>query len=430
MGGATWQGAAMSTVVPQSARLGPEVMPIVLAHAERGIALQQALRGVLVVFVAATVIFLPPAVGAGACAAIAAVYVLAALGLTWWLRGRGAAAIRWGWLGLYVDLVVLSAISLISGLSALQSWTSYVLLGGFFLLPVLAATQLRWRVCLSVVGPTVAVYLIEGVLTMQVGDEPWASVILRTLALVGVGVAAIGLCRIQRSRVTAIADLVADRTQLLAELMSVTDTERRRMAEDLHDNALQYVLAARFDLEDARETADPAAFDRLDQALTQSAQLLRATVSELHPAVLEQSGLAAAVSGLARTAAERAGLDLDLDVSGWPASARTPADLLLFSTARELLANVVRHAGADHLLVRLDLQEGRAALVVTDDGVGADPATVAGRLAEGHIGLNSHRVRIEAAGGTFTLRNPASGGTVVEVGIPVPATVREPAVTA
>ena len=133
-----------------------------------------------------------------------------------------------------------------------------------------------------------------------------------------VGVAAIGLSRIQRSRVAAIAELVADRTQLLTELMTVTDTERRRMAEDLHDNALQYVLAARFDLEDARETAEPAAFERLDQALTQSAQLLRTTVSELHPAVLEQSGLAAAVSGLARTAAGRAGLELDLDVSGWP----------------------------------------------------------------------------------------------------------------
>ena len=419
----------MSIVVPDSARLGPEMMPIVVAHAERGITLQQALRAVLVLFVAATVIWLPPAVGARACAVIAAGYVVAAIGLTWWLRGRGAAAIRWGWLGLYVDLAVLCAVSLIAGMSARQSWTSYVLLGGFFLLPVLAATQLRRRVCVGVVVPTVAVYLLDGVLTRQGDDEPWASVILRTLALVGVGVAAIGLSRIQRSRVAAIAGLVADRNQLLTELMTVTDTERRRLAEDLHDNALQYVLAARFDAEDARETAEPAAFDRLDQALTQSAQLLRTTVSELHPAVLEQSGLAAAVSGLARTAADRGKLELDLDVTDWPASARTRADLLLFGTARELLANVVRHACADRLRVELSLLSGRAELVVTDDGVGADPATVAGRLAEGHIGLNSQRVRIEAAGGSFTLRAPPAGGTVVAVSVPVPATVREPAVT-
>ena len=62
----------MSIVVPDSARLGPEMMPIVVAHAERGITLQQALRAVLVLFVAATVIWLPPAVGAGVCALIAA----------------------------------------------------------------------------------------------------------------------------------------------------------------------------------------------------------------------------------------------------------------------------------------------------------------------------------------------------------------------
>lgn len=147
----------------------------------------------------------------------------------------------------------------------------------------------------------------------------------------------------------AIAEPVVDRNQLLTALMTVTDTERRRLAEDLHDNALQYLLAARFDLEYARETAEPAAFDRLDQALTQSAQLLRTTVSELHPAVLEQSGLAAAVSGPARTAAGRAGLELDLDVTGWPPDGPDPADRLLFCTARELLANVVRHAGAGHL---------------------------------------------------------------------------------
>jgi two-component system NarL family sensor kinase len=280
----------------------------------------------------------------------------------------------------------------------------------------------------SVVVPTVAVYLLEGVLTQESDTEPWASVILRTLALVGVGVAAIGLSRIQRSRVAAIAELVADRNQLLTELMTVTDTERRRMAEDLHDNALQYVLAARFDAEDARESAEPAAFDRLDQALTQSAQLLRSTVSELHPAVLEQSGLAAAVTGLARTAADRGGLELDLEVADWPVSARTPADLLLFSTARELLANVVRHAGAHRLRVELALLAGRAELVVSDDGVGADPAIVAGRLADGHIGLNSQRVRIEAAGGTFTLRTLPAGGTVVAASVPVPATERAPAV--
>jgi two-component system, NarL family, sensor kinase len=396
----------------------PEVQRIVLAHAERGIALQLALRGVLVLFVVGTLILLPPSVGAGACAVIAAAYVGAAALLTGWLHRRGPAAVEWGWLGLYVDLVALSALCLVAGGSAEQDWTSYVLLGGFFLLPVLAATQLRWGVCASVVVPTVAFYAVAAVATREANDEPWASIILRVLVLTGVGVAAIGLSRIQRSRVSEIARLAGDRMHLLGELMTVTDTERRTMAENLHDGALQYILAARMDLEDARDQADPAAFDRLDQALTQSSQLLRSTVTELHPAVLQQSGLAAAISQLAHTAAERADLAVTLALDGWPPDVRTANDLLLFNTARELMANVVRHAGARNLRVELSLRNGAASMVIADDGVGADPVTVAGRVAQGHIGLESHRVRIESAGGHFRLETPTSGGTVVRVDVP------------
>jgi two-component system, NarL family, sensor kinase len=244
--------------------------------------------------------------------------------------------------------------------------------------------------------------------------------------------------------VAAIA--VEDRNQLLTALMTITDTERRRLAEDLHDNALQYLLAARFDLEYARETAEPAAFDRLDQALTQSAQLLRTTVSELHPAVLEQSGLAAAVSGPARTAAGRAGLELDLDVTGWPPTARTRPTCCcsaphancwptscgtpgpVTSGRRRIRGATDRSCSAGG---RLDLRTGGAELGLS----WSSPMTVsaptrrpvAGRLAEGHIGLNSHRIRIEAAGGTFTLRTPPSGGTVVAVSVPVPVPVQVPA---
>lgn len=130
--------------------------------------------------------------------------------------------------------------------------------------------------------------------------------------------------------------------------------------------------------------------------------------------------MAAALSPRARTAADRAGLDLGLDVTGRPETIRTPVDLLVFYTARELLANVVRHAGARHLHVQLALRTGRAELVVADDGIGADVATMTARLAEGHIGLNSHRVRVDSTGGTFALRKPPSSGSVVAVSVPVP----------
>ena len=67
----------------------------------------------------------------------------------------------------------------------------------------------------------------------------------------------------------------------------------------------------------------------------------------------------------------------------------------------------------------LDLHADTANLVIADDGVGADPAAVAGRLAQGHIGLDSHRVKIESAGGRFRLETPAAGGTTIRISVPV-----------
>ena len=118
---------------------------------------------------------------------IAGAYVVAAVLLTVWLRTGRPSALSWGWLGLYVDLLALSALSLIAGQSSAQSWTSYVLLGGFFLLPVLAATQLHWGVCASVVIPTVVFYAVEAFATQDANAEPLASIVLRVLVLTGVG---------------------------------------------------------------------------------------------------------------------------------------------------------------------------------------------------------------------------------------------------
>ena len=136
----------MSIAAPLS-RLPAPVQQIVVAYAQRGITLQLIVRGVLVAFIIGTLILLPPATGAAWCLVIAAVYTVLALLLTGWLARRGPTALRWGWIGLYVDLLTLSALCAVAGQSADVSWTSLVLLGGFFLLPVLAATQLRWLVC-------------------------------------------------------------------------------------------------------------------------------------------------------------------------------------------------------------------------------------------------------------------------------------------
>jgi two-component system NarL family sensor kinase len=267
----------------------------------------------------------------------------------------------------------------------------------------------------------VLVYLAAGIATRVANEEPWASLLQRTLLLAGVGVGCFGLSRIQRSRVRTIGALVRDRTDLLAELTDLERRERRSLSEHLHDGALQYVLAARQDLDEARETGDPGAFTRVEHALVESSQILRSTVAELHPAVLDRAGLPAALRELARNAGARGGFAVDLDVRDWPDDLRTPADALLYRTARELLANVVKHAAAGSVTVALTRTGDRARLTVADDGRGIPDGAVRRSLQLGHIGLASHALRVEAAGGSLTLRPGRPGGTVAVADVPWPS---------
>lgn len=400
--------------------LGPEVAAVALEHARLGVRLQVAVRAVLVVFVASTVLFVAPAHDVATCAAVAAGYTLAALGVAIWARDGGPAVARWAWLALFLDLAVLTWLTLLTGIATPQSWTADVLITGFLLVPVLASATLRPRVCAAVVVPAVLVYLAASIATQSANEEPWPSVLLRTLVMAGVGAACVALSWIQRSRVSTIGRLVRARTELLAELTDLERRERRTLSEQLHDGALQYVLAARQDVDEARDTGAAEAFDRLDEALLESSRLLRSTVAELHPAVLERAGLPAAVRDLVASAAARGGFAAEVDLDGWPADRRTPVDGLIYRTARELLGNVVKHAGAGLVHVGLTLVDGDARLTVSDDGVGVAPADVARRLGEGHIGLASHALRLEAAGGALTVRPASAGGTVATVTLPVP----------
>jgi two-component system NarL family sensor kinase len=133
--------------------------------------------------------------------------------------------------------------------------------------------------------------------------------------------------------------------------------------------------------------------------------------------VLEHAGLAKALCELAAATA-RVDLTIEVDVDDWPDGVRTPVDALLYSAARELLGNVVKHADARLARIALGLCGPRARLVVSDDGHGLIEHVRRQRLDEGHIGLASQTLRIEAAGGTLTIAGDESG-TVVTVIVPV-----------
>jgi two-component system NarL family sensor kinase len=400
-------------------RNDPGLYGILLEHASRGIRVQFLLRFALAAFTIAVVVAVPPDRFQVACDVVAGAYALWAIVIAWLARRGDEVVIRRIWVALIVDVAVLVVLSVLASRSP-QSWTTDVLVDGFFVIPMLATTQLRPEVGAAITVPTIAAYAGSLIAARHANAEPWAGIIISTMVLAALSVGCVLLSWVQRSRVLTIAGLVTDRTRLSGELDEVERTARRELAEELHDGALQYVLAARQDLEDARATDDPESFDRIDVALQESTTLLRSKVSQLHPSVLETTGLRPALQDLADQAESRGRLTVVLRADGWDDAWRGHAQEIAYSAARELLTNIVKHANARTVEITLGNADGFIELTVADDGKGFAEGVADRRLAEGHIGLASQRIRIESAGGSLSLRSAAQG-TVAEVRLPATA---------
>jgi two-component system, NarL family, sensor kinase len=309
-----------------------------------------------------------------------------------------------------VDIAAITALALLSG-----GPFSHARLA-FFIVPVAVAFRFRPSITAVAVFVTTAAYVIQAV-AHPARSEPEAARFILTQAgfIAWVGVACVLLSAQLARRTELVARLADARSRLLADAEEAEQRERKALAEALHDQAIQNLLSARHELEEAGESgAAHTSLERADDALAQTLGQLREAVFDLHPYVLDQAGLEAALRSLAQRTALRAQLRLHLDLE-YPG--RHPQEQLVYSAARELLANVVQHADATAVTVALTGHGAALTLIVADDGHGFPPERPAEALAEGHVGLASQRVRIEAVGGTLDV---AAGpeGTRAEVRMP------------
>jgi two-component system, NarL family, sensor kinase len=199
---------------------------------------------------------------------------------------------------------------------------------------------------------------------------------------------------------------------------SATTGQCRQITVAFVCGPLQDLLAARLELDELRERHTDPRLDAAYQAVQDTATRLRSTVTALHPQVLTEVGLTAGLRELIRDYEHRGNfaIEADLEEVGRPRS-----QSLLYRAARELLANAGKHARASTVQVRLARAADIITLSVADDGTGFDPAVLRRCVAEGHIGLASLAVRIDAMGGSMTLTSTIGGGTRASVTTPAGA---------
>jgi signal transduction histidine kinase len=214
------------------------------------------------------------------------------------------------------------------------------------------------------------------------------------------------------------------RTQedLLKRALDASESERRRIARDLHDGVVQTLAGTAFKLSATARRAGTAARTDLEQALTDGAHAareaagdLRTLIVQIAPPDLQGSRLEGALADLLAPL-EDEGLETSLTADDLDHLGRDEA-ALLYRAAQEALRNVAAHAGATRVVVTVSAGAGGAELEVVDNGRGFTADEVIQRQRDGHVGLAMLRGLVEDGGGELGISSEPAGGTRIRVRI-------------
>src|SRR5262249_47577565 len=189
---------------------------------------------------------------------------------------------------------------------------------------------------------------------------------------------------------------------LNGRLLQAQETERRRIARELHDDLNQSLslLSVDLDLLGQKLPESAAQFrGRLEELLARVKELsssVHALSHQLHPSKLEQLGLVAAVRGLCKELTQSHSLPIKFTHREVPEAIPEDMALCLYRIVQEALGNVLKHSGARHARVELSGSATAISLQIVDDGVGFDPKSADGK---GGLGLISMRERLRPVSG-------------------------------
>jgi len=218
------------------------------------------------------------------------------------------------------------------------------------------------------------------------------------------------------------------------KLETTKEDERRFLSHELHDELGQTLTALKLGLQVAARAEPPP--DGKGSPLAQPLGIIEDLIArvrrislDLRPPLLDEVGLVSALRAYLQSQATVSGLAIELHAPEPrdEASFRLPADyeIACFRVVQESITNVLRHAAARRIDVRIARSANRVSLSIQDDGRGFDPLTLDEAAASGHLGVLGMRERIRARGGQFRLTSTPGLGTSIQVELDVPPVPRQ-----
>jgi len=208
-----------------------------------------------------------------------------------------------------------------------------------------------------------------------------------------------------------------------AHVLGAQEAERKRIAQELHDETVQKIVLVCRQLDVAETSKLPAASrEALSHARRTAEEIveeLRDFARALRPPALEDLGLVSALRRLLAEIAERERVEVSFDGPLEERRLAPESELALFRIAQEALRNVEHHAQASHVRITITVDLSEVRLEVADDGIGFTAHPGQDFAAAGHLGLLGMRERAETLGGSLDVRSGPQGGTRISATIPL-----------
>ncbi len=208
------------------------------------------------------------------------------------------------------------------------------------------------------------------------------------------------------------------RTRFVGQVFTAQEQERRRIAVDLHDGVCQMLTAAKLRVESI--ISEPGAEDlsMVSEILRKSIDDIRAISHNLHPTILDDLGIVAAIKKACRELNEASSCQVDFESEALPNVLPRDMQNHLFRLVQEALQNAVKHSHCDRIVVNLRCEDSVLEVRIRDDGVGFTPEDQS--AVSSGSGITNMRERARVLGAELTINSAPSGGTEVCLRVPWP----------
>ncbi len=213
---------------------------------------------------------------------------------------------------------------------------------------------------------------------------------------------------------------------LLNRMTQLQEAERARIARDMHDSTTQLILGGVYATQAALQGLEKnnlvSAKENMEMVrlfLRQVEGEIRETIRNLRPVVLDAKGISPAIKQYAEDFSDLTGVSCSFELTGEPAELSDDKELAVYRIIQEAMQNILTHANAKTVTVRIDYSPQRMQVFVADDGLGFDISAISEKPAD-HFGLIGMRERAESIGASIKIVTHPGEGTQVVLDVPIP----------